>query len=434
CLRNKKNCMGVFDELGLICAGCNGCHLNSIQNKAEKLGYTTLVAEGTTVAIGLIEEGTIDAVIGVSCMPVLHRSFVPVTRSAIPGIGIPLLSNGCENTTVDYDWLMEELENYNPESSKTPVSVNQLKNKITDYFNPPVLTDFFQSGSDTEKLAIRMMSRGGHRIRPLLAAIAYQACSTNPSNEVQKHLAIAIECFHKASLIHDDIEDDEAMRYEHPTLHKEHGIPTAINLGDFLVGKGYHLLAGMPVEKTIQADCFRVVSESHIKLSEGQGDDISLPKQIRHKSVEDVIQIFSNKTSEAIKVSLLTGAVAGNAPDKILNILESFSHWFGIAYQIRDDLQEFQLEHRRVKLFDFPFLLILLKEEMELNHENFNEIIDSGNLNDFVEKVDQFNITTKAEKYFHDTVNQCYEELNKLDNNSLRLALHAISGRIFKNL
>ena len=52
-----------------------------------------------------------------------------------------------------------------------------------------------------------------------------------------------MECFHKASLIHDDIEDDDAQRYGEPTLHVEHGVPVALNVGDLLIGEGYRLLA-----------------------------------------------------------------------------------------------------------------------------------------------------------------------------------------------
>ncbi|NDB05852.1 MAG: polyprenyl synthetase, partial [Acidimicrobiia bacterium] len=57
--------------------------------------------------------------------------------------------------------------------------------------------------------------------------------------------AVSIEIFHKASLVHDDIEDDDAMRYGRPTMHRVHGIPSAINAGDYLLGLGYRLIAGL---------------------------------------------------------------------------------------------------------------------------------------------------------------------------------------------
>jgi geranylgeranyl diphosphate synthase, type II len=198
CLRNDNLCKGVFDELGLICSGCKNCRIDSILDKAEKLGYTTLVAEGTTVAIGLVEEGAIDAVVGVSCMPVLQRSFEPVTRAALPGIGIPLLGDGCSNTALDYSWLFAEMENFSGINSHTPLSVSLLKNKVADYFQPPVLDSFFSSGNETEKLALRVMGMGGQRIRPLLAAMAYNAyCSSPSGNRFNKCLHWSSNAFIK---------------------------------------------------------------------------------------------------------------------------------------------------------------------------------------------------------------------------------------------
>ena len=75
CLRNTIKCQAKVDSFGLICAGCKSCSIDELLNVAEELGYTTLVAEGTTSALKLVEEGSVDAVIGVSCMSVLERAF-----------------------------------------------------------------------------------------------------------------------------------------------------------------------------------------------------------------------------------------------------------------------------------------------------------------------------------------------------------------------
>ena len=59
---------------------------------------------------------------------------------------------------------------------------------------------------------------------------------------------MAVECFHKASLIHDDIEDGDDRRYGQPALHTEHGVPVALNVGDFLLGEGYRLIGEIEVD------------------------------------------------------------------------------------------------------------------------------------------------------------------------------------------
>jgi geranylgeranyl diphosphate synthase, type II len=432
CLRNDTKCQGVFDELGLICSGCQNCRIDSILNKAEKLGYTTLVAEGTTVAIGLVEEGAIDAVIGVSCMSVLQKSFGPVARAAVPGIAVPLLGDGCVNTVTDYNWLFEELETYTGDKRNKPLSVSLLKNHVADYFQSPVLNAFFPAENETEKLALKMMAMGGQRIRPLLAVLAYQAYAENASEELQKQLSVIIECFHKASLVHDDIEDDEETRYGEPVLHRTSGIPTAINVGDYLIGKGYRLLSQTNLEPVILAECLSVVAASHTNLAEGQGADILLNSTMVEKSVDDVLHIFRLKTGEAVKVALLIGAIAGKASPTEQQLLAQFSEHFGIAYQIRDDLNEYRDELHAGHLFDFPFLLALLKEELSDGGHEFHQMLNENSLTVFRENMEKFETEEKAVQFLQKYVRQCYADLDKLENKRLRLGLYNVMGKIFK--
>src|SRR6185503_2935803 len=71
--------------------------------------------------------------------------------------------------------------------------------------------------------------------------------------DLVKRAALAIECFHKASLVHDDIEDDDTFRYGRETLHRQYGVGTAINIGDYLIGLGYRLVGRD--RKELGGDC-----------------------------------------------------------------------------------------------------------------------------------------------------------------------------------
>lgn len=432
CLKNTQTCQGETDSLGLICAGCKGCQIDNVLSKAEALGYTTLVAEGTTVAVGLVEEGAIDAVIGVSCMPVLQRSFEPVSRAAVPVMGLPLLYDGCENTNVDYGWLFEEMHQLKQDTEKEPLSVSLLKDQVQDYFTEFTLQDFFYANNETEKLAKRMLIMGGQRIRPLLSVLAYRSYTNHVKEEVQAALSIIIECFHKASLIHDDIEDDDDFRYEQETLHKTHGIPVAINVGDYLIGKGYQLLANLPVAPNVLAESLRVVSKSHLNLSTGQGADLMLNHQLGELSVDQLLQIYTQKTGEAVKVALLLGAINGGAEESELRILEAFSDWFGIAYQIRDDLNEFREDHQPEHVHHFPFLLALLDEKLTENgeQERLQELkeLDFKALHEVIveERIDKH-----ADAFLKLYVDKCYRELDRLQNLKLKLSLYGVMGKIF---
>jgi geranylgeranyl diphosphate synthase, type II len=324
------------------------------------------------------------------------------------------------------------MENFNGLNEHTPLSVSLLRNQVADYFQPPVLSSFFTSENETEKLALRMMGLGGQRIRPLLAVLAYQAYSVEVFEKIQQQLALVIECFHKASLVHDDIEDDEEFRYDQPVLHRTDGIPTAINVGDYLIGKGYRLLSQIQLKPAVLADCLAVVSESHIKLAEGQGADILLNSQITEKTVADVLQIFRLKTGEAVKVALLLGAIAGGAPQNELNSLRNFSEYFGTAYQIRDDLNEFREKKSAGNLFDYPFLLALLQDKMNAVDHEFPRILSENNLSLFRKNVEKFDIENQTEHFLQEYVNKCYAELDNLQNQKMRLGLYSIMGKVFK--
>ena len=247
CLKNDGSCKGTMDELGLICAGCRGCVLDDVLNEAESLGYTTLVAEGTAVAIGLVEEGSIDAVIGVSCMPVLQRSFDQVSRAAVPVIGLPLMYDGCTNTNLDYNWLLDEIRLFGENTSARPLSGSLIKSRVQEFFTEKYLQSFFPETGTVESLAKEMMSLGGQRMRPLLSVLAYLSYSGNDDDRILALLSMIIECFHKASLVHDDIEDNSDQRYDTVTMHKKHGVSMAINAGDYLIGKGYLLLSELRI-------------------------------------------------------------------------------------------------------------------------------------------------------------------------------------------
>jgi hypothetical protein len=75
CLRVESKCPAPFDEFGLLCKQCGLCTIQDFQNEAEKLGYAVLVAEGSAIVMSLIQTGKIEAIVGISCLSVLERTF-----------------------------------------------------------------------------------------------------------------------------------------------------------------------------------------------------------------------------------------------------------------------------------------------------------------------------------------------------------------------
>ena len=433
CLKDKSNCNAVIDQLGLICAGCQSCQIDSILQKAESLGYATLVAEGTTVAVSLVQDGSIDAVIGVTCMSVLQKSFEPVSRSAVPVIGIPLLFEGCAETDVDNRWLNDELIAFQENDRFRTVSVSALKEKVKQFFTEDTLAEAFGSvDSQTCQLAIQSMLTGGQRMRPLLSAMAYSAYSGNFSEELMASISIVVECFHKASLIHDDVEDNDDFRYETETVHKLNGTAVAINTGDFLLGKGYELLGKLPLDPVKLAACYQLVASGHVALSLGQGADLLASTHHQIPSLDQQIEIFEQKTGSAIRVALLLGSVAANAPECDLAILKVFSDFFGIAYQIKDDLDEFREQNEHTQPADYPLLLSLLAQNLsESELLNLQSVYSENNLSGISVMVQEKEIVENAEQHLQEYTNKAYCELDKLENLKMKLSLYTVLGKIF---
>jgi geranylgeranyl pyrophosphate synthase len=157
--------------------------------------------------------------------------------------------------------------------------------------------------------------------------------------------ALAIETFHKASLVHDDIEDDDTFRYGQETLHRQHGVATAINVGDYLIGLGYRLVSRD--RKTLGGDCAADIldklAESHLKLSEGQGAEL-LWRDAADKALTplDALKIYALKTSPAFEAALYSGLRLAGPADQYEKAVTEFSRHLGIAFQILNDLKDWE--------------------------------------------------------------------------------------------
>jgi geranylgeranyl pyrophosphate synthase len=158
--------------------------------------------------------------------------------------------------------------------------------------------------------------------------------------------AVAVECFHKASLIHDDIEDGDNARYGEPTLHMEHGTAVALNVGDLLVGEGYRLLAECEsVHASVRGEMIKIASAGHRTLCLGQGAELTWAHAPQPLSPLQVVEIFRRKTAPAFEVALRIGAALADADDDVHRTLTKYSEALGIAYQIKDDLEDLDEGH-----------------------------------------------------------------------------------------
>jgi geranylgeranyl pyrophosphate synthase len=343
CLRVESKCPAPFDEFGLLCKQCGLCSIQDLQAEAERLGYAVLVAEGSAIVMSLIQTGKIEAIVGVSCISVLERAFPYMEAAAIPGVAIPLLQDDCIDTTVDLDWIWEYIHLTSDDHTRR-MDLSALRDEVDFWFTPLNLdTIMGPAEGATEKIAREWLGRAGKRWRPFLTTASYQALRATPGAPLPEDLrkvAVAVECFHKASLIHDDIEDGDAQRYGEKTLHEEHGVAVALNVGDLLIGEGYRLLAGCRASAEQKAEMIRIAGEGQRELCRGQGAELMWARHPRPLTSPEVLDIFREKTAPAFGVALQLGAVYAGQHEDNEEVLAAYSEALGIAYQTRDDLSD----------------------------------------------------------------------------------------------
>jgi geranylgeranyl pyrophosphate synthase len=346
CLRVEEKCPAPFDEFGLLCKECGLCSIQDLTVEAERLGYAVLVAEGSAIVRSMIETGKIEAVVGVSCLNVLEKSFPHMEAAAIPGVAIPLLQDDCINTTVDLDWVWD-LIHLTSKDKTYRLDLDALKADVKSWFSTASLEEIMGPADDeTSALARKWLAKDGKRWRPYLAACAAMALQSDRREDIPavtpdlKKLAVAVECFHKASLIHDDIEDGDLSRYGERTLHAEEGVPVALNAGDFLLGEGYRLIGELGVDPALKVEMLRLASAGHLTLSRGQGRELAWIQKPGPLSSVEVLDLFRLKTAPAFEVALRLGACLGGADAETHEVLRKYSESLGIAYQIKDDLED----------------------------------------------------------------------------------------------
>jgi geranylgeranyl diphosphate synthase, type II len=278
------------------------------------------------------------------------------------------------------------------------------------------------------------MLAGGKRIRPLLTVLAYEAFSSDPDLVELNHLALSVECFHKASLIHDDIEDNDLSRYGKETIHARYGIPIALNIGDLLLGEGYRLIAECSLTAEITRDLLKAISKGHKALSLGQGAELLAQFGNEILTMNEILYIFENKTSAAFRVSLMIGAIAAGAGEEALSQLDNFSHLIGIAYQMKDDLEDFMPGSSSSAVQVQSALMAMLAEKAgEDDMQSLKEAIEYNNPEVVQKLVEKYSVREELTLMLKDYLHQTEICLGNIQNIRLKLALNEIVGKTFRD-
>jgi heptaprenyl diphosphate synthase len=183
--------------------------------------------------------------------------------------------------------------------------------------------------------ARHLMDAGGKRFRPLLVLLAAETGDSSADGVLTS--ACVVELTHLASLYHDDVMDEAALRRGAESANARWDNHVAILTGDFLFSKSSELTAGLGADAVrIQAQTFTRLVEGQILETLGPADD--------EDPLEHYLRVVAGKTGSLIATSARYGARFSGAPRDVEEALTEYGEKVGVAFQLSDDILDIASE------------------------------------------------------------------------------------------
>lgn len=185
-------------------------------------------------------------------------------------------------------------------------------------------------GSDPlSSAAHTAVAAGGKRLRPALVLLS--ARTVGEVTATTMDLALAVEVMHLASLLHDDVVDQAAVRRGRPSLRAQSGDRAAVIVGDYLAACAYNELASLRDGRYAQ-----VFTTAAMEMCRAEA--LFADKRPEDLTEEDCLDSARGKTAVLLAASCQVGALSGGATDEVAARFRSFGEHLGIAFQLTDDL------------------------------------------------------------------------------------------------
>jgi farnesyl diphosphate synthase len=183
---------------------------------------------------------------------------------------------------------------------------------------------------------------GGKRIRPLLVYAAGQLgnASDAKTEAALDAAAVAIECIHAYSLVHDDLPcmDDDDLRRGRPTVHKAFDEPTALLVGDALQTRAFEILAIAPCSAEVRLSMIASLAAASGSRGMAGGQAIDLESVGKKLDLSGLQQMHAMKTGALLSCAVQLGGIAAQLNAIQMAHLRDYSQALGLAFQIVDDV------------------------------------------------------------------------------------------------
>jgi octaprenyl-diphosphate synthase len=185
-----------------------------------------------------------------------------------------------------------------------------------------------------DRIAHYIISAGGKRIRPLLVLLFSQALGfTGPERH---ELAATVEFIHTATLLHDDVVDESALRRGRQTANALFGNAASVLVGDFVYSRAFQMMVSVNRMRVLEvlADATNVIAEGEVlQLMNMHDPDVS---------VADYLRVVRYKTAKLFEASARLGAVLASVDADLEESCAGFGRSLGTAFQLVDDLLDYE--------------------------------------------------------------------------------------------
>ena len=178
-----------------------------------------------------------------------------------------------------------------------------------------------------------IIAAGGKRLRPALLLLACGALKYDGAQRF--NLAAVVEFIHTATLLHDDVVDDSALRRGNATANETFGNPASVLVGDFLYSRAFQMMVDAQNMRVMEvlADATNVIAEGEV-----------LQLMNMHNAALDeagYIQVIRSKTAKLFEASARVGAILAGSTPKLEELCATYGQAIGTAFQVIDDVLDY---------------------------------------------------------------------------------------------
>lgn len=183
------------------------------------------------------------------------------------------------------------------------------------------------------QLAGHVISAGGKRLRPMLTLASAKLCGYHGERHVT--LATCIEFIHTATLLHDDVVDESALRRGTETANAVWGNQASVLVGDFLFSRSFELMVEDGSVKVMG-----ILASASARLAEGEVMQL-LTANDTETGESAYLDVIKAKTAQLFAAACRLGAVVADRPKIEEEALEAFGMNLGVAFQLIDDVLDY---------------------------------------------------------------------------------------------